>query len=128
MSKFSQIYLATCVSVFMFLRASSVFAQAAVGTDDCGGFKICNPLKGSNNLYEFIKNVVDNVVLPIGGVVAVLAIIYSGYLFVTAVGNEEKLKTAKMTLWYSVIGTAILLGAWVIATGIEATINQLTNI
>ena len=69
--------------------------------------------------------VIRDVVNPRGGVVAVFFIVYSGFLFVTARGSEDKLKTAKRALLYSVIGTAILLGAWVIAEVIASTINQL---
>jgi uncharacterized MnhB-related membrane protein len=58
----------------------------------------------------------------------VLAIIYAGFLFVTASGNETKLETAKRALTYALIGTAILLGSVVIAKGIEATIKQVAPI
>jgi len=108
--------------------------------DQCGGaegcpppageetykFNIPNPLKsGTDSLQDFIMTVIRDVVIPIGGVVAVFFIVYSGFLFVTARGSEDKLKTAKRALLYSVIGTAILLGAWVIAEVIASTINQL---
>ena len=54
-----------------------------------------------------------------------LAIIYSGFLFVFARGNDEKLKTAKDALFYSIIGAAVLLGSWAIAEMIASTINTL---
>lgn len=87
-----------------------------------------NPLKnGTNNLLDFIKVVVNNVLLPIGGVVATMYIIYSGFLFVTAQGDPKKIETAKAAFTYAVIGTAILLGAWAISEGIAATINQIVR-
>ena len=54
-----------------------------------------------------------------------LAIIYSGFLFVAARGNSEKLTKAKDTLLYTIIGAAILLGAWAIATMISSTVLAL---
>ncbi|KKT95852.1 MAG: hypothetical protein UW97_C0021G0004 [Parcubacteria group bacterium GW2011_GWA2_45_15] len=57
--------------------------------------------------------------------VAVLAFVYAGFLYVTAQGNESKLKTAHKALLYTSVGTAVLLGSWVIAKVIENTINQL---
>jgi hypothetical protein len=90
--------------------------------------KLPNPLKGGvNNLFDFIKVVVNNVLLPIGGVVATMYIIYSGFLFVTAQGDPKKIETAKASFTYAVIGTAILLGAWAISEGIAATIRQIVN-
>ena len=89
---------------------------------------IPNPLVGgTNNLYTFISLVINNVLMPLGGVVVVIYIIYSGFLFVTARGNETKLATAKRAFMYAVIGTAILLGAWAISLAIKATIGQITN-
>lgn len=84
-----------------------------------------NPFSGSDSLFELMKNIVDNIILPIGGVLAVLAFIYSGFLYVVAQGNEAKLKTAHKSLLYTSIGTAVLLGSWVLANLICATINQL---
>ncbi len=88
---------------------------------------IPNPLKGSNTLYGFISDVINGVVIPIGGVLAVLYIIYSGFLMVTARGNEDQIKKGRDAFTHAAIGTAILLGAWVIATVIENTIKSLTG-
>jgi hypothetical protein len=62
------------------------------------------------------------IVITVGVPIVALAIIYSGFLFVAAQGNPEKLKKAKDTLLYVIIGAAILLGAYVIAEAIEATV------
>lgn len=84
-----------------------------------------NPLRGSNTLFSLLKNIINEIVLPIGGVLAVLAFIYSGFLYVVAQGNETKLKTAHKALLYTSIGTAVLLGSWVLANLICSTIGQL---
>jgi len=84
-----------------------------------------NPFRYDGDLFAFIKTLINDIVLPLGGMLAVLAFIYSGFLYVTAQGNDAKIKTAHKALLYSAIGTAILLGAWAIANAIEATINQL---
>lgn len=39
-------------------------------------------------------------------------VIRSGYLFLTARGNGEQIAEAKNILWYSVVGTAIIAGAY----------------
>lgn len=86
---------------------------------------IDNPFSVGSTLYEVLEAVINNIILPIGGILAVLAFIFSGFLYVTAQGNETKLEKAHRALLYSAVGTAVLLGAWVIAKVIEATIKQL---
>ena len=88
--------------------------------------QIENPLAGGiDTLQKFVEVVVTDIVIPIGTVIVILAIIYSGFLFVTAQGNPAKLETAKKAFLWSAIGAVILLGAYVIATAIENTINQI---
>ncbi|MEO8637737.1 MAG: pilin [Candidatus Taylorbacteria bacterium] len=100
------------------------------GSSDCNGLTtgtgISNPLKGGCSLYNLIELVINNVVLPIGGVIVVFFIIYSGYLLVVSAGNEEKVSKAKKAITYTLIGAAILLGSWVISTAIKNTIEQIT--
>lgn len=86
--------------------------------------KIDNPFK-QDTIKGLIETIVNDILLPIGGVVAVLMIIYAGFLFVTARGNEAQITKAKDALLYAVIGAAILLGAWVISQAITTTIDQL---
>jgi len=84
---------------------------------------IKNPLGSTNSLFGFLDKIID-ALLQLGAVVAAVAVIYAGFMFVTAQGDEGKIKTAKATLLYTVIGLAILLGARVIASVIENTIRS----
>ena len=88
-------------------------------------FELKNPFAVGNTLFELLETVVNRIVLPIGGMLAVLAFIYSGFLYVTAQGNPTKLATANKALLYTAIGTALLLGSWALANVIRGTINQL---
>jgi len=103
------------------LLPSIVYAQVGPGT---GGSTLENPLKGIDSFSGFIEAILDTVV-KIGIPIASVAIIYSGFLFVTAQGNPEKLTVAKTAFIWSVVGTAILLGAWVFAQAIGTTISEL---
>jgi len=87
---------------------------------------IDNPFGGTgNSLKDLFLAILNNIVLPIGGVIAVLAFIYSGFLYVMAQGDTKKIQTAHDALLYTAVGTAVLLGASVIATVVENTIKQL---
>ena len=67
------------------------------------------------------------VVAELGAVVCIFFIIYSGFLFIKAQGNEGELTKAKSIFMWSVIGTAVLLGASVIAELIQGTIMSVIN-
>lgn len=88
-----------------------------------GGGKISNPLS-SGSFTDLVESVAATVA-KLGATVAAIFIIYSGFKFVAARGNEEELKKAKQNFFWVVIGTAILLGAWVIAKAIKETVSQL---
>ncbi len=92
------------------------FAIAAPG-------KLDNPIS-VNSFPDFIALLLK-IAVQIGFPVAVLFIIYSGFLFVKAQGNEKELETAKKSLTWTIIGTAVLLGASVLSYAIQNTINQL---
>ena len=85
---------------------------------------VTNPLH-SPTLGDFIR-AIANIVMQIGGVVVVVFIIWSGFLFVTARGNEEQLKKARTVFFWTIIGGVILLGAYVIAVALVAFVNSLS--
>ncbi|HEY4502970.1 MAG TPA: pilin [Candidatus Paceibacterota bacterium] len=87
------------------------------------GGTICNPID-SDTIQEFIQKILEGA-LRVGIPLIALAIIYSGFLFVSARGNSEKLTKAKDALLYTLIGAAILLGSWAIAELISATVLSL---
>lgn len=85
-----------------------------------------NPLSiGETTISGFIRAVLENIVIPIGAVASVFFIIYAGFMFVTARGSEDKLKSAKTAILNAVIGSLIILGSWAIAQVISGTVAQL---
>lgn len=94
------------------------------GNPPSGTIKIENPFK-TNTIQGFIRAVVNDILIPIGAVVAVLMVIYAGFKYVTAGGDSKKIGEAHDALLWAVIGAAILLGAWVISEAIQGTINAL---
>lgn len=88
---------------------------------------INNPLgSGINDIPSFIEALV-NIVLIVGIPIVALAIIYTGFLFVGAQGNPDKITKAKKALVYTLIGGALLLGAFVIAKAIGATVEDIKS-
>lgn len=115
--------------------AMPVLAQQDGGENpgDGGGnpinvsFKIQNPFAIGDNLFEVMEGILDNIIIPIGGMLCVLAFIWGGFQYVVAQGNPGKITTANKTLLYAAIGTAILLGAKVIQVLIQNTFTQILS-
>ena len=84
---------------------------------------IDNPLS-ADSLFCFLKDTLD-IFLTIGIIIAVLFMVYAGFLFVTARGAEAQLTTAKKAFLGAVFGTAIIMGVWVIAQAIVGTVNAI---
>lgn len=97
--------------LLFFLSTAPLFAQ---GLD--------NPLAGrANNLLQLLELVLS-AVIAISFPVVVLFIIYSGFLFITAQGNEQKLTEAKRYIIYTIIGALIVLGSYALSRAISATV------
>lgn len=116
MKKISTIFY-TAVAGLM-APTTSVFAQNASLPSGSGDL-FSNPI-GFDSFPELISSIMQ-VVVRIGTVVVILAVIYSGFLFVTAQGSDEKINKAKSTFLWVVIGAIILLGAEVLASVIRNT-------
>lgn len=94
-------------------------ANAVVTTID-------NPLgKKVGTLPLLIDKILKDIVNPIGGIVIVFFIIYTGFLFVKAQGKPEEITKVKEMLLYVIIGAAIILGANLIALAIQGTVDAL---
>jgi len=138
------------LAILLSIGASLVYAQPGSGNPPTGGgnppteggnpptgggnptasssgvdITLDNPFKGGDSLFALLNTIINEIIFPIGGVLAILAFIYAGFKYVTAQGDTIKIKEAHQTLLYVVIGTAILLGARLISEVISGTIDQL---
>lgn len=108
--------LVSVIPFFVFLLPFFVFAAGeATG--------ISNPIKYFN-ITDLVKEILGYIV-KIGGVVATLAFIWAGFIYVKAQGKPAELDKAKTIFINTCIGAAILLGAQLISTIISGTINSL---
>lgn len=106
------------------LSQADVMPSGNPPNPDVGVIKIKNPFRGADNIYELIYAIIDRLILPVGGVIAVLMIMWAGFLYVTARGNTSQIDTAHRALLYAAIGAAVLLGAKVISEVIKGTVDQ----
>jgi hypothetical protein len=54
-----------------------------------------------------------------------LFVVYAGFKFLTAQGNETKLTSAKENIRYVILGALLILGAWALAQLLGGTVNEL---
>ncbi|MFB6226073.1 MAG: Mbov_0395 family pilin-like conjugal transfer protein, partial [Candidatus Paceibacteria bacterium] len=78
---------------------------------------------GDRPLIEIVGNII-NIFLGLLGIIALVLIIYGGYLIMTSGGNEEQVQDGKKVLINAVIGLAIILAAFGITNFV---INALTD-
>ena len=109
--------LAAVISPFIFALPFFAFATATSG--------ITNPLGSISSIPAFISTILGYVV-KVGGIVAIFAFIWAGYLFVVAQGKPAELEKAKNVFINTCIGVAILLGAQLIASIIVGTLKSLS--
>lgn len=93
--------------------------------EDTDSTELMNPLK-SDSLVGFLLDLIDIMILFAIPLI-VLMIIYAGFLYVMARGNEEQVTRATRALTYAVIGGLLILGAKLLLEIIEGTVDQLVR-
>ncbi|OGG54685.1 hypothetical protein A3D62_03290 [Candidatus Kaiserbacteria bacterium RIFCSPHIGHO2_02_FULL_49_11] len=121
---FSTLYAFLFVGIVTVSAATGTFGGSSSGGSGGGGLR--NPLKNINSFEAFVAALLKAAIY-IGLPIAVLFIVYSGFLFITAQGNDKKLTDAKTTFYWTVIGVAIFLGSWALAKIIESTVRLITG-
>jgi hypothetical protein len=87
-----------------------------------GGLK--NPLNNICNLQQLLDAILGAIV-DLGSIFLIFMLVYVGFLFVAAQGNEEKIRGARAALIWTLIGGLILLGAKAISLVISSTVSTL---
>lgn len=89
------------------LGVSPVFAQAIDTEQDQPA--IIAALSGGQTGLRGIVLTIVNFFLTFLGLLAVVMVIYGGFLYVSSAGNEENVNKAKKILMYAVIGIIIIV-------------------
>ncbi len=87
-------------------------------------FALQNPLGKTGSFCQLIKAIL-NVLILFGIPIATFFVMYAGFRLVMARGNPAALEKAKLNLFYTVVGIAIFLGAWLLGQVIASTIKDL---
>ena len=105
----------------------ATIAPGVLYAQNCGDGQLCNPLAGDMSLMQFVTFLVKDVLVGIiAPIVLTLALLYSGFMFISAQGNDAQLAKAKNNFLMVIVGGILLLGAYVILEVITNTVDQLT--
>lgn len=84
-----------------------------------------NPIGGGvSTIPDLIKTLLS-IIVKISIPIAVAFIVYSGFLFIMAQGNEAGITKAKNTLMWTLVGMGLLLGAWFFAAGFQDMLHSI---
>lgn len=92
----------------------SLFPRIAAAQGD--GVALTNPL-GTSDVRVIIGRVIQ-AALGLSGSIALLMIIYGGFLWLTSGGNTEKIEQGKKILIWAVLGLVVLFSAYTITNAI----------
>jgi len=107
--------------MFVWTMLLPAVTWAQNGTTPGTGVKLENPL-GNKTLTQFLEEILK-VIMVFAVPLIVFMIIYAGFLYVTAQGNESTVKKAHKTLLYAIIGGLLILGAQALLTVIQGTVD-----
>lgn len=111
------------VKIF-FIALSALLMPSFLFAATSAQVKIDNPLSGIGTIQDLVVKILEFFV-KIGTIIAVLAIIWAGFLYIKAQGNSSKLAEAHQALLWAVIGGVIVIGAQVLSGVICNTVKEL---
>ena len=95
------------------------------GTDaGANGLASCTKLNNTPNTNDLMgqANTIINVVIGVIGFVAVAFIIFGGFQYTTSAGDPGKVKKAKDTILYGIIGLVVAMLAYAIVNFVLSTV------
>lgn len=110
-------------SVIAFMTTPLYAAETPVAGCNPSSWKYCPVLPEIDSLIEF-GQVSIQALLGLIGPIALLLLIASGIMYMTAAGNEEKIRRAKMII----TGTVAGLGIALIAYSLLVTLSEIMGI
>ena len=90
------------------------------GTANLGNIRVPQE---TSDLPTIVSNVI-NIILGLLALVAIVIILIAGFEWMTAGGNDDKVKTAQKRLKYGLFGLVIIFLAYGIVTWVLSTLND----
>ena len=111
------ITLSLFVSAVPFVRGADIYEDQLNAAKNASKLVNAQPGRETVGVQSYVGKVI-NIFLSLLGTIAIVLIVYAGFLWMTAGGNEESLTKAKDLLLNAVIGLAIILTAYSITRSV----------
>ena len=110
--------------IFIFgLIAFSIGANFALAQADFGTSQVASTISLVQSDPRIIVGRIIQIILSFLGVIALILIMYAGFVWMSSNGDEDKITSAKTILKNAVIGLVIVLLSWTIATFILSKLS-----
>ncbi|MEI7452387.1 MAG: pilin [Candidatus Falkowbacteria bacterium] len=123
LKRFSVLSFLLILSCAWFVTATQTVSAAVpqYGMDTVGSVSYGTTQSGATDVRTIAARII-NVTLSLLAIIVVSLIIFSGYQWMTAGGDEKVIDTAKSRMSNAVIGLVIVLAAWGISTFVMSTV------
>jgi hypothetical protein len=115
--------IATTFFIWLFLLtiASPILAAPNLGINYVAPLNLANadPRTAAVSLIRLLMTFL--------GIIAVVIILYGGFVWLTAAGNEDKVSTAKKIIAAGIIGLIIILAAFLIVSFVISNVSNSLN-
>ncbi|MFA7314532.1 MAG: IPT/TIG domain-containing protein [Candidatus Magasanikbacteria bacterium] len=127
-NKNSKFFLAGLLLAIVFVGIATVPALAQNTTDTLGVNTVGKDIAlGGADLRVTVVKII-NTVLGLLGIIAVGIVLYGGFVYMTAGGEDDKISTAKKIIINGVIGLAIILSAFAITKFVLNKLSEATGL
>ncbi len=120
-----RILFALTLTLILLLGLSGVAYAAEEGFVHCGGPGE-DPCTACD-LLSLISNIANFVASKFAPIVGALLFVYGGIMMIVSVGDPGKFAKAKGIFWNTIIGLAIIYGAWLITNSLMQTLAGGSN-
>lgn len=103
--KVGEIIPVVILMLVIFVMPFYAYAQGATGLQ--------NPLGQNATVYSVLFQII-RFILGLVAFIAILILIWGGIKFMTATGNEERVRSAKSTIIWAIVGIVVILLSFVI--------------
>jgi len=113
--------LGGCLSLVLPAKAVNLkdaFNNMVSKTGNRSGFNT-----NQRNVEPIIGNIIS-VILSFLGVIFLILMVYGGYIWMSAMGSEEKVKRAQQLIQAAVIGLIVVVGAYAVTVFVMARMTK----
>lgn len=104
----------------LIVGSGGLWTTPAFAETTCAPGKFCNPLGGVDTLDGFLIRILTWLLGTVA-LFAMIALVWGGLQMILAFGDEARVRNAKRTIWWAIVGFAVAG----LATAILVTVNIL---